>query len=70
MREASVFGGDEMADEGEGVLQLRNNGVLVVFMRVMITCRDVGTTHADAVECQGKDVTALSGSDCKLTIEN
>ena len=61
MGEASVLGGNEMPDEGEGVFQLRNNGELVVFMRVMITCRDVGTAHAYAIECQGEDVAALAG---------
>ena len=68
--EASVLGGDEMLDEGEGVLQLGNDGEFIVLMGQVIAGGDVGTTHADAVECQGKDVAALTGSDCKLTIDN
>ena len=68
--EASVLGGDEMADEGEGVLQLSNDGEFIVLVGQVIAGGDVGTTHADAVECQGEDVAALAGSDCKLTIDN
>ena len=63
--EASVLGGDEMADEGEGVLQLSNDGEFIVLVGQVIAGGDVGTTHADAVECQGKDVAALAGSDGK-----
>ena len=48
--EASVLVSDEMSDEGEGVLQFRNDGVLIFLMRIVITCRDVGATHTDVVE--------------------
>lgn len=63
--ETAVLGGDEMADEGEGVLQLSNDGIFIVLVGQVIAGGDVGATHADAVECQGKDVAALAGSDGK-----
>ena len=65
-----MFGSNEMANEGEGVLQFTNDSIFIFLMWVMITCRDVGATHTDAVERQGKDVAALSRSDRKLRIEN
>ena len=65
MGEASALGGDEMADEGEGVFQLGYDGIFIVLMGQVIASGDVGTTHADAVECQGEDVAALAGSDGK-----
>ena len=68
--EAAVLGGDEMADEGEGVLQLGYDGIFIVLVGQVVAGGNVSTTHADAVECQGEDVAALAGSDCKLTIDN
>jgi len=65
VREALVLGGDEMANEGEGVFQLTNDSIFIFLMWVMITCRDVGTAHADAIECQGEDVATLARSDGK-----
>ncbi len=67
---AMVLRCNEMADEGEGVLQLSYDGIFIVLMGQVIAGGDVGTTHADAIECQGEDVAALAGSDCKLTIDN
>jgi len=63
--EAAVLCGDEMADEGEGVLQLGYDGIFIVLVGQVIAGGNVGATHADAVECQGKDVAALAGSDGK-----
>ena len=65
MGEASVLGGDEMADEGEGVLQLSNDGEFIVLVGQVIAGGDVGTAHSDAIECQCEDVAALAGSDGK-----
>ena len=70
MGEASALGGDEMLDEGEGVLQLGYDGIFIVLVGQVVAGGDVGTTHADAVERQGKDVAAFAESDCKLTIDN
>ena len=67
--EAAVLGGDEMADEGEGVLQLSNDGIFIVLVGQVVAGGDVGTTHADAIECQGEDVATLARSDGKLNIE-
>ena len=58
--EAAVLGGDEMADEGEGVLQLGYDGIFIVLVGQVVAGGDVGTTHADSVERQGKDVAALA----------
>ena len=63
MGKASALGGDEMLDEGEGVLQLSNDGKFIVLVGQVVAGGDVGTAHADAVECQGEDVTALARSD-------
>jgi hypothetical protein len=49
--EAAVLGGDEMADEAERMLQLGNDTVFIVLMRVMIASRDVGTAYANAIQC-------------------
>ena len=65
MGEAAVLGGDEMADEGESVLQLGYDGIFIVLVGQVVAGGDVGTTHADAVERQGKDVAALAWSDGK-----
>ena len=65
-----MLGGDEIADEGESVLQLSNDGIFIVFVGQVVAGGDVGTTHADSVERQGEDVAALAESDCKLTIDN
>ena len=70
MGKASALGGDEMLDEGEGVFQLGYDGIFIVLVGQVVAGGDVGTAHADAVECQGEDVAALAGSDCKLTIDN
>ena len=70
MGEAAVLGGNEMADEGEGVLQLGYDGIFIVLVGQVVAGGDVGTAHADAIECQGEDVATLAESDCKLTIEN
>ena len=60
--EAAVLGGDEMADEGECVLQLSNHGIFIVLVGQVVACRDVGTTHAYAIERQGEDVATLARS--------
>ena len=65
MGEAAVLGGDEMPDEGEGVFQLGYDGEFIVLVGQVIAGGDVGTTHTDAIECQGEDVAALAGSDGK-----
>lgn len=65
MGKAAVLGGDEMADEGEGVFQLSNHGIFIVLVGQVVAGGDIGTTHADAVEYQGEDVAALAGSDGK-----
>ena len=62
MGKASALGGDEMLDEGEGVFQLGYDGIFIVLVGQVVAGGDVGTAHADAVECQGEDVTALAGS--------
>ena len=69
MGEASALGGDEMADEGEGVFQLGYDGIFIVLVGQVIAGGDVGTAHADAIECQGEDVATLARSDGKLNIE-
>ena len=69
MGEAAVLGGDEIADEGESVLQLSNDGIFIVLMGQVVAGGDVGTAHADAIECQGEDVATLARSDGKLNIE-
>ena len=63
MGKAAVLGGDEMADEGESVPQLNNDGIFIVLMGQVIAGGDVGATHADSVERQGEDVAALAGGD-------
>lgn len=63
MREASVLDGDEMLDEGEGVFQLGYDGIFIVLVGQVVAGGDVGTAHADAIECQGEDVATLAGSD-------
>lgn len=68
--ETVVLGGDEMADEGEGVFQLGYDGIFIVLVGQVVANGDVSTAHADSIECQGKDVAALAGSDCKLRIDN
>jgi len=60
--EAAVLGGDEMADEGEGVLQLGYDGIFIVLVGQVVAGGNVSTTHADAVERQGEDVATLAGS--------
>ena len=70
MGEAAVLGGNEMPDEGEGVLQLGYDGIFIVLVGQVVAGGDVGTTHANAIERQGEDVAALAESDCKLTIDN
>lgn len=67
---AAVLGGNENSDVGEGVFQFANDSIFIVLVGQVVASRDVGTTHADSIECQGKDVAALAGSDCKLRIEN
>ena len=62
MGKASALGGDEMLDEGEGVFQLGYDGIFIVLVGQVVAGGNVSTTHADAVECQGEDVTALAGS--------
>jgi hypothetical protein len=47
------------------LLQLSNDGIFIVLVGQVIAGGDVGATHADAVECQGKDVAALARSDGK-----
>ena len=69
MGEASALGGDEMLDEGEGVFQLGYDGIFIVLVGQVVAGGDVGTTHADAIECQGEDVATLARSDGKLNIE-
>ncbi len=69
MGEASALGGDEMLDEGEGVFQLGYDGIFIVLVGQVVAGGDVGTAHADAVECQGEDVATLARSDGKLNIE-
>ena len=63
MGEASALGGDEMADEGEGVFQLGYDGIFIVLVGQVIAGGDVGATHADAVERQCEDVATLARSD-------
>ena len=65
MGEALVLGGDEMPNEGEGVLQLGNDGIFIVLVGQVVASGDVGTTYADDVECKGEDIAALAGSDGK-----
>lgn len=69
MREASVLGGDEMLDEGEGELQFGYDGIFIVLVWQVVAGGDVGTAHADAIECQGEDVATLARSDGILNIE-
>ena len=59
VEEAVVLGDDEMADEGEGMLQLGYDGIFIVLVGQVIAGGDVGTTHADAIERQGEDVAAF-----------
>ena len=65
-----MLGGDEMADEGECVLQLGYDGIFIVLMGQVVAGGDVGTAHADAIECQGEDVATLAGSDGILNIKH
>ena len=65
MGETAVLGGNEMADEGEGVFQLGYDGIFIVFVGQVVANGDVSTAHADAIECQSEDVAALAGSDGK-----
>ncbi len=65
MREASMLGGDKMLDEGEGVLHFGNDGIFIVLVGKVVACWYIGTTHADAIECQCEDVATLAGSDGK-----
>ena len=58
-----MLGGDEMADEGEGVLQFGYDGIFIVLVGQVVAGGDVGATHADSVERQGEDVAALAGGD-------
>lgn len=60
--EAAALGGNEMTDESERVLQLGYDGVFIVLVGQVVAGGDVGTTHADAIECQGEDVAALARS--------
>ena len=59
----AVLGGDEMADVGEGVFQLTNDRIFIVLVGQVVANGDVSTAHADSIECQGKDVAALAGSE-------
>ena len=61
MGEAAVLGGDEMADEGEGVLQLGYDGIFIVLVGQVVACRDIGAADANATQGEGKDVAGLSG---------
>ena len=63
MGETAMLGGNEMADEGEGVLQLGYDGIFIVLVGQVVAGGDVGTAHADAIECQGEDVATLARSD-------
>ena len=63
MREASVLGGDEMQDEGEGELQFGYDGIFIVLVWQVVAGGDIGTAHTYAVERQGEDVAALARSD-------
>lgn len=65
MGEASVLGGDEILDEGEGELQFGYDGIFIVLVWQVVAGGDVGTAHADAIECQGEDVATLARSDGK-----
>ena len=56
----AVFGGDEMADEGEGVFQLGYDGIFIVLVGQVVANGDVSTAHADSIKCQSEDVAALS----------
>ena len=69
MGEASALGGDEMLDEGEGVFLLGYDGIFIVLVGQVVAGGDVGTAHADAIECQGEDVATLARSDGILNIE-
>ena len=69
MGEASALGGDEMADEGEGVFQLGYDGIFIVLVGQVVANGDIGTTHTDAVERQGEDVASLAGSEGILIFE-
>ena len=60
-----MLGGDEMLDEGEGVLQFGYDGIFIVLVRQVVAGGYVGTAHADAIECQGEDVATLARSDGK-----
>jgi hypothetical protein len=45
------------------VFQLGYDGIFIVLVGQVVAGGDVGTAHADAIECQGEDVATLARSD-------
>ena len=49
-----------MTDIVQRIFYFANDGIFVVLVGIVIASGDVGTTHTDTIQCQGKDVAGFS----------